>query len=209
MRLSRPVVAGIATATVLALSATGCGGNHKPSPTTSGSASSSSKSSAAPPSSAAPTAPAQPNEYTGWLIQATDIDAPVPFTGTPPTNDPNGQPGAATTFNTQDNSHVIKDTIQVLPDPGAATNALNAAKSGQGGAIKHPATDAVKIGTDGTVVSGNSLDNQKGIAVLLFTEGKAFVTLEFDGPPDTLPPQDFVNDVGQKQDAAVKKGLGG
>ncbi len=209
MRLSQPVIVGVAAATVLALSVAGCGGNQKSSPTKSGSATSSTSGTSAAPSSSASSAPAQGNDYTGWLIQATDIDAPVPFTGTPPTNNPNGQPGAATTFNTQDNSHVIKDTIQVLADPGAATNALNAAKSSQGGAIKHPETQAVKVGTDGTVVSGNSPDNSKGIAVLLFTEGKAFVTLEFDGPPDTLPPPDFVNDVGQKQDAAVKKGLGG
>ena len=47
------------------------------------------------------------------------------------------------------------------------------------------------------------------MTILLFTEGKAFVTLEFDGPPDMLAPPDFVTDVGQKQDAAVKKGLGG
>ncbi|SOX54044.1 hypothetical protein MAAFP003_2720 [Mycobacterium ahvazicum] len=207
MRLSRPVVAGIVAATTLALTVAGCGGSQKPSPTTSGSATSSTSKSSAAPTSSAPAAPAA--DYTGWLIQVTDIDAPVPFTGTPPTNNPNGQPGAATTFNTQDNSHTIKVTIQVLPDPGAATSALNAAKSAQGGAIKHPTTDAVKIGTDGTVVSGNSPDNSKGIAVLLFTEGKAFVTLEFDGPPDTLPPPDFINDIGQKQDAAVKKGLGG
>ena len=207
MRLSQPMVAGVAAATVLALSVAGCGSNKAPSPTKSGSATSSTSTPA--PSSSASSAPAQPNDYTGWLIQATDIDAPVPFTGTPPTNNPNGQPGAATTFNTQDNTHIIKDTIQVLPDPGAATNALNAAKSGQGNAIKHPTTEATKVGTDGTVVSGNSPDNAKGIAVLLFTEGNAFVTLEFDGPPDTLPPPDFINDVGQKQDAAVKKGLGG
>jgi hypothetical protein len=207
MRLSQPMVAGVAAATVLALSVAGCGSNKAPSPTKSGSATSS--TSAPAPSSSASSAPAQPNDYTGWLIQATDIDAPVPFTGTPPTNNPNGQPGAATTFTTQDNTHIIKDTIQVLPDPGAATNALNAAKSGQGNAIKHPTTEATKVGTDGTVVSGNSPDNAKGIAVLLFTEGNAFVTLEFDGPPDTLPPPEFINDVGQKQDAAVKKGLGG
>jgi hypothetical protein len=207
MRISQPMAAGVAAAAVLALSVAGCGGNKAPSPTKSGSATSS--TSAPAPTSSASSASVQPNDYTGWLIQATDIDAPVPFTGTPPTNNPNGQPGAATTFNTQDNTHIIKDTIQVLPDPGAATNALNAAKSGQGNAIKHPATEATKVGTDGTVVSGNSPDNSKGIAVLLFTEGNAFVTLEFDGPPDTLPPPEFINDVGQKQDAAVKKGLGG
>ncbi|CNK70199.1 Uncharacterised protein [Mycobacterium tuberculosis] len=45
--------------------------------------------------------------------------------------------------------------------------------------------------------------------MLLFTEGRALVTLQFDGPPGMLPPPDFLTDVGQKQDAAVKKGLGG
>ena len=59
------------------------------------------------------------------------------------------------------------------------------------------------------MLSGNAPDNSKGVAVFLFTEGKGFVTLEFDGPVDTLPPLDFVNGVGGKQDAAVKKGLGG
>ncbi|OBA62627.1 hypothetical protein A5647_07060 [Mycobacterium sp. 1100029.7] len=209
MRLSQPTVAGVAAATALALVVAGCGGNKSATPTKSGSATSSTGAASSAPSSVS-SAPAQPGaDYTGWLIQATDIDAPVPFTGTPPTSNPNGQPGAAVTFNTQDNSHIIKDTIAVLADAGAATGALNAAKSGQGGAIKHPATDPVKVGTDGTMVSGNSTDGSKGIAVLLFTEGKVLVTLEFDGPADTLPPPDFVSDVGQKQDAAVKKGLGG
>jgi hypothetical protein len=145
------------------------------------------------------------------LIQATDIDAPPPntFTGSPPINNPNGQPGVATTFSTQDNSHVIKDTIQVFADPAAATNALHAAKGAQRGAIKDPKTDSSDVGSGGTVLYGNSPDGSKGVLVLLFTEGKAFVTLEFDGPADLTPPSDFVSDIGQKQAAAVKKGLGG
>ncbi len=109
-----------------------------------------------------PSAPMQLTDYTGLLIQVTDIDAPVPFTASPPTNNPNGQPGVATTFSTQDGSHVIKDTIQVLADPAAATDALNAAKAGQGAALKNPTTDAAKVGTNGTVLSGNSPDNSKG-----------------------------------------------
>jgi hypothetical protein len=151
------------------------------------------------------------------LIQATDIDAPVPFTAGPPTNNPNGQPGVAITFSTQPHTadqngltvkevH-IRDTIQVLPDPAAATSALNSAKTGQGSVVKDPKTDSTNVGTDGTTLSGKSPDGSKGVTVLLFTEGRAFVTLEFDG--DSVPPPDFVTDVGQKQDAAVKKGLGG
>jgi hypothetical protein len=43
----------------------------------------------------------------------------------------------------------------------------------------------------------------------MFTEGRGFAELEFDGPPDALVPPDFVTDVDQKQDAAIRKGLAG
>ena len=136
--------------------------------------------------------------------------AAVSRNGGPPTSLPDGQPGVATTFSTDDNSHIIKDTIQVLGDPAAATNALNAAKGNQSKAITNPTPPRpFNVGTGGTTVTGKSPDNSKGVLILMFTEGKAFVTLEFDGPVDSLPPEDFVTDVGQKQDAAVKKGLGG
>lgn len=206
MRISRMLVAGVAATTALTVSVAGCGGNKTSSPTSttkSGSATSATSSSAP-----ASSAPAQPTDYTGLLIQATDIDAPVQFMGSPPVNSANGQPGVATTFSTQDGSHAIKDTIQVLADPAAATDALNAAKGGQANAVKDPQTGSANVGAGATTLSGNSPDKSKGVMILLFTEGKAFVTLEFDGPTDSLPPQDFVNDVAQKQDAAIKKGLG-
>jgi hypothetical protein len=205
MRISQTMVAGVVAATTLAVSVAGCGSKTS-STTPSGSGASTSSRSSSPASSA----PAQPNDYTGLLIQAGDIKAPETFTASPPTNSPNGQPGVATTFSTPDSNHVIHDTIQVLADPAAATNALNAAKTGQGSSLKDPQTDPVKdIGTGGTLISGNTPDGNKGIAILMFTEGRAFVTLQFDGPPGMLPPPDFLTDVGQKQDAAVKKGLGG
>ncbi|WP_197519344.1 hypothetical protein [Mycobacterium sp. E2327] len=203
------MVAGVALATALTVAVAGCGnksGTAASSTSKPGSSGPASSSGSAAPTSAS-AAPA--NDYTGLLIKATDINAPIQFNGGPPTNNPNGQPGAAITFSTDDNSHVIKDTIQVLADPGAATNALNAAKGAQGSNIKNPSTQPFNVGTGGTTVSGNAPDNSKGVLVLMFTEGKAFVTLEFDGPVDSLPPQDFVTDVAQKQDDAVKKGLGG
>ncbi|MBW0012297.1 hypothetical protein [Mycobacterium sp.] len=207
MRFSRTVVAGALAALTASLAA--CGSHPSSTSTsTSGSGSATTPTNARN-SPTASSAAAQPSDYTGLLIQATDINAPVTFTGAPPTNNPNGQPGAATTFSTEDGSRVIKDTIQVLADPAAANDALSAAKGGQRGAIKNPKTDPVNVGTGGTTLSGNSADNSKGVLILMFTEGKAFVTLEFDGPTNLLPPQDFVTDVGQKQDAAVKKGLGG
>jgi hypothetical protein len=206
MRTSRTVVAGVAATTALAMAVAGCGKSPTSSPAKPGSSSSATSAHSSTPTSSAS---AQPSEYTGLLVQASDINAPIPFTAAPPTSNPNGQPGVATTFKDEDGSHVIKDTIQVFADPGAATNALNAAKGAQGDAIKNPTTQAANVGTGGTTLLGNSPDNSKGVTILLFTEGKALVTLEFDGPPDTLAPADFVNDLGQKQDAAIKKGLGG
>jgi hypothetical protein len=148
-------------------------------------------------------------DYTGLLIQASDISAPIAFTASPPTNNPNGKPGAATTFKDENGSHVIKDTIEVLADPAAATNALNAAKTGWGNSVIDAGTGTADVGTGGTTLSGNLPDGSTGVTTLLFTEGKAFVTLEFVGPAGVPAPPDFVTDLGQKQDAAVKTGLGG
>ncbi|OBH68848.1 hypothetical protein A5682_11720 [Mycobacterium mantenii] len=207
MRMSRTVIAGVAATTALAVSVAGCGNNKpQPSPSKSTSATSATSSPGQPPASSAP---AQPSEYDKLLIQPSDINAPVPFTAAPPTGNPNGQPGVATTFKDDDGSHAIKVTIDVYDDPDSATNALNAAKGQQGGMIKDPSTQPSNIGSGGTMLMGNTPDRSKGVVILLFTEGKAFATLEFDGPTDTLAPPEFVNDVGQKQDAAIKKGLGG
>jgi hypothetical protein len=205
--MSRTVIAGVAATAAVAVAVAGCGGT-KPQPSGSKSGSAASATSATN-SAPASSAPAQPNEYAKLLIPASDINAPVPFTAAPPTDNPNGQPGVATTFKDDDGSHAITVTINVYDDPDNATNALNAAKGQQGGVIKDPTTQPSNIGSGGIMLMGNNPDRSKGVVILLFTEGKAFATLQFDGPTDTLAPPDFVNDVGVKQDAAIKKGLGG
>jgi hypothetical protein len=102
---------------------------------------------------------------------------------------------------------VIIDTIQILLNPEAAANALDSAKGVQHESLLAKPMHA-DVGVDGATVSGLSPDHSKGVTMLLFTEGKAFVTLEFDGPSYALAPPDFVTDVGQKQDAVIKKELG-
>ncbi|OBB94798.1 hypothetical protein [Mycobacterium sp. 852002-40037_SCH5390672] len=194
-----PLTMALAGATVV-----GCSTGSKSSPPTRPSSASSSAGRTATSTSAA----AQPSDYTRLLIAAGDINAPEAFTATPPTNNPNGQPGASTTFSNNDRTHVITDSIQVLPDPAAALGALESAKATRDGYV-HGVPEPIAIGANGTAISGPSPDGAKGVTVLLFTENKAFVELEFDGPPSALVPPDFVTDVGQKQDAAVKKGLGG
>lgn len=195
MRISHTVMAGIiAASTLTVVSVAGCSSHSKSSAPTSGSATT--------------TTHAQLSDYTTLLIKASDINAPEPFTASPAVKNPNGQQGATTTFSDQDHSHTIIDTIQVLPDPAAAANALDSAR-----AMQHETLQAkpmsVDVGVDGTTITGTSPDRSKGVTVLLFTEGKAFVSLEFDGPSYALAPPEFIHDVGDKQDAAIKKGLGG
>jgi hypothetical protein len=184
----------------------GCGSGSTPSPsaTTSKPTGSNATSSSAVSTSAS----ASPSDYTVLLIKASDINAPEAFTATQAINNPNGQLGATTTFSNQNRTHVIVDSIQILPDPAAATSALESAKAARDGVV-HGVPDKLAVGTGGTMISGPSPDAAKGVTLVLFTEGKAFVELEFDGPPDSLVPQDFVTDVAQKQDAAIKKGLTG
>src|SRR5277367_3113871 len=188
MRISHPVIATVvAAATLTAASVAGCGSHSKSSTPASGSTSS--------------THAAQTGDYTTLLIKASDINAPEPFTASPAVKNPNGQQGATTTFSDQDHSHAIIDTIQVLPDPAAAANALDSAR-----AMQHETLQAkpmsVDVGVDGTTITGTSPDRSKGVTVLLFTQGKAFVSLEFDGPSYALAPPEFIHDVGDKQDAA-------
>ncbi len=195
MRISHTVMAGvIAVSTLTGVSVAGCSSHSKSSTPTSGSATT--------------TTHAQLSDYTTLLIKASDINAPEPFTASPAVKNPNGQQGATTTFSDQDHSHTIIDTIQVLPDPAGAANALDSAR-----AMQHETLQAkpmsVDVGVDGTTITGTSPDRSKGVTVLLFTEGKAFVSLEFDGPSYALAPPEFIHDVGDKQDAAIKKALGG
>ena len=134
------------------------------------------------------------------------LSAPGTFTASPPIKNPNGQVGVITTFSNQDRTQVITDSILILSDPAAAMDTLNSTKASLDGFV-HGVPAAIDIGNGGTTVSGPSPDGSKGVTVLLFTEGKAFVELEFDGPPDLLVPPGFVANTGKKQDKAIKSGL--
>jgi hypothetical protein len=195
MRMSHPLIAGVIVASTLTgVSVAGCGSHSKSSTPASGSTTS--------------THPVQPGDYTSLLIKASDIPAPEPFTAaSPPVENPNGQQGATVTFTDEDHSHTITDTIQIMLDPAAAANALDSAKGMHREALLAKPL-AAEVGVDGATISGTSPDHTKGETVLVFTQGKAFVTLEFDGPTYALAPPDFVLDVGHKQDDAIKKGLG-
>jgi hypothetical protein len=204
------ITTGLAVATtVVAISVAGCSGN-KPSTATSATSSASSAASPAGTTTPSSAAQAQPTDYTGLLIRTTDITAPgAAFTSQPPVPNPNGKPGAAIVFADQNDAHEIRDTILILPDAAGAAAALDDAKAALGNSVTGGTPQPATVGSGGTMVAGNPPDGTKSVAVLLFTEGKAFATLEFDSGPNDMAPSEFVADVGQKQDTAIKNGLPG
>ena len=57
------------------------------------------------------------------------------------------------------------------------------------------------------MISGTSPGNSQAVTVLLFTEGKALVDMEFDSTPNNAFNPGVATDIGRKQDAAIKSGL--
>jgi hypothetical protein len=152
---------------------------------------------------------AQPTDYTRLLIHASDIGGPEAFTADPPETNLNARSTVAVTFRNPDGSRVIYDSILVAADPAAATRALESRKMVAPQGTVHGLPDPIDIGSGGTTISGPSPDGSKAVTLLLFTESKAFVEMEFDSPPNVVAPQEFIVSVGEQQDAAVKHGLTG
>jgi hypothetical protein len=206
MKIPLIALAGVAaTSMVVGVSVVGCTSNKSSTTSSSGSAGSSASSSA--PSSASSAATA---DYTALLIKASDIMLPGDtFTAAPPIQNPNGQPGVAQMFSNHNDTRHIGDDILILPDADQAVSELDLEKGALGNTVTGGTPAPAAVGTAGTMISGTAADGSKAVTVLLFTEGKAFTNLEFDSAPnDPVPPQ-FVTDVGQKQDTAIKNGLHG
>jgi hypothetical protein len=195
MLLARVAVAGWAViALVVGAVSTGCSSASK----TSSPSPSAASSGTADPS-------AQPAGYSSLLIKASDIggDLSAPQ---PPVLNPNGAAGVAQLFANPDNSRRIGDTILIVADPATATAGLENSKTNYAGKV-NGSWQPVDVGSNGALISGTSPDNSRAISVLLFTEGKALVNLEFDSAPNDPIDVDIAKDIGRKQDTAVKKGL--
>ncbi len=207
------MTAGWAVTTLaIGVAVTGCESDKSPAPSSS---STSSKPASSTPSSAASTsgsAAAQPSDYSKLLIKATDIVVPgdsFNLVQTVPIPNPAGVSGL---FGNQGGARTINDTIYVYPDANAATQARDMSVStltdpdlGVRGGTPTP----VDVGNGGTVAVGttNKPDGPKAKGSVMFTEGKAFVDIEFESPAGDPMPSDFIVDVARKQDAAVKAGL--
>ncbi|MGA8251390.1 MAG: hypothetical protein ACLP3C_26140 [Mycobacterium sp.] len=198
MELARVTVAGCAVATlVVGAVGTGCSNGNKTALPSSSAASSTGSGTAA--------SSTQPSDYSSLLIKASDIGGDLSGSQ-PPVLNPNGASGVAQLFANTDNSRRIRDTILIVADPAAAAAGLDNTKPNYGGKVSGN-WQPVDVGSNGALISGTSPDNSQAITVLLFTEGKALVNLEFDGAPNDPIDADIAKDIGRKQDAAIKKGL--
>lgn len=184
------VIWAVTAGTVGAI-ATGCGNDNK-APT--------------PSSSAAASSP-QPPGYGALLMKASDIGGDF-NASQPPVQNPNGTAGVEVLFANPDNSRRIGDTISITGDPAAAAAALDNAKHSYAGKFTGTWQPA-DVGSNGSMISGTSPDKSQAVTVLLFTEGKALVKLEFAGAANDPIDPGVATDIGRKQDAAIKNGLPG
>jgi hypothetical protein len=205
MEFARITAAGCAVATlVVGAATTGCSTGTKTASPSSGATSS---SSAASSTGSGTPAPGQPTDYSSLLIKASDVGGDV-NAPQPPVLNPNGATGVAQLFANADNSRRIGDTILIVADSATAAAGLDNTKTNYAGKVSG-AWQPVDVGSNGALISGKSPDNSQAITVLLFTEGKALVNMEFDSAPNDPIDADIAKDIGRKQDAAIKKGLPG
>lgn len=195
-------MAAVVAATAVACSTTDSATNARwgMTPTTA-----SSPAAAAPPTSSAP-APA--TDYSRLLLQAADVSIP-PDTFTARSNNvnPDGQPGASALFVNADDTRAIADTILMYPDAATASATLRQASAAVNSIVSGGTPQPVPVGSNGTVIAGSAPDGSKAVTLLLFTEGRALVRLEFDSAQgDPTSPQ-TVASVGRMQQIALRVGL--
>lgn len=199
MEIDRIGAAGCVV-TVIALCA-GCGNADKAVPPPSSSSVSASSSGVTGPPSG------QPSDYGSLLIKPDEVGGGLTAPQSPMLN-PNNAPGVAQLFANADSSRRLWDTIVVAADPSAAAAEMSSTQGSYNGKVSG-SWQPIAVGANGATISGTAPDNSQAMSVLVFTEGKALVTLEFDSAPaDPIDPA-FALDIGRKQDAAIKRGLPG
>ena len=211
IELVRAPVAAWAVATVVVGTAiTGC--SHKPpSPWVPGPGAyvgpTSTPSTSPPSSTGGPAGPSsgQTADYSSLLIQPSDIgeDFTAPQ---PPVLNPNNTPGVAQLFASSDNSRRIGDTILIVANPAVAAMGASNTRANYEGKVSGT-WQSIDVGSNGAIISGASPDNAQAVTVLLFTEGKALVNLEFDSAPNDPIDTQVATEIGLKQVDAIKAGL--
>ena len=157
-------------------------------------------SSAAPPSSSSSSAAA--TDYTSLLIAPSDIPVPGVTEGTP-SAPPQGT-GVTVAF-TADGGRSVGDTIVILPDAATAQSAVQTAVAAAKQGVTGAEVTAAPIGGGGTAIRGTT--SEGAVAILIFSEGKALVVLQFQSGANDPVPTDVIQQVATAQDSKIKSGL--
>ncbi|ODR25084.1 hypothetical protein [Mycolicibacterium porcinum] len=160
-------------------------------------------------SAAAPKSPkSQASDYSHLLLQAEDVSIPPDtFTARSSNVNPDGQSGASALFVNADDTRAIADTILIYPDVATATATLKQASAAVSTMVTGGQPQPVPVGTNGTVISGTAPDGKKAVTLLMYTQGRAVVRLEFDSTPDDPVSPQTVASVGRMQQIALRIGL--
>ncbi|OBB87846.1 hypothetical protein [Mycolicibacterium peregrinum] len=163
----------------------------------------------APSSTAAPkTSKSEASDYSHLLLQAEDVSIPPEsFTARSSNVNPDGQSGASALFVNADDTRAIADTILIYPDAATASATLKQASAAVSTMVTGGQPQPVPVGSNGTVISGTAPDGSKAVTLLMYTQGRAVVRLEFDSNPDDPVPLQTVASVGRMQQIALRIGL--
>ena len=203
MDIARLSVTGLAVAALLVGVTAGCSSKEESSSESSTSAASSttsaeattSEESAAEETTSAPAA--EPSDYGKLLIPPTDVGPDIVTPGGVQLN-PGGNPGAAQVYSTPEGHRKIIDTILVFPDVAAAESNFqsNSATMNQ---VTTGAPAPVEVGDQGVIAIGTSPDGSKAVTVILFTQGNALASLNFESAPNDPVPPEQAQDIAQQQ----------
>jgi len=212
MDIARVSATGL-TIAALAIGATltGCSKSEEPASETSSSASSTSAEASPSETSAEETtaeetsAPAEPSEYGSLLLPPAEMGSNIQTPGGIQLN-PGGNPGAAQVYQSADSDQRIIDTILVFPDIAAAASNLESNTATMSEVVTG-APEPVEVGDKGVIAAGTSPDGTREVTVILFSSGKALVSLNFESAPGDPVPVDIATEIANKQAAAIEAGL--
>lgn len=164
--------------------------------------------STSPSATASKTPKSQASDYSYLLLQAEDVSIPPEvYTARTSKVNPDGQDGASALFVNADDTRAIADTILIYPDVATASATLKQASAAVSTMVTGGQPQPVPVGTNGTVISGMAPDGKKAVTLLMYTQGRAVVRLEFDSNPDDPVSPQTVAAVGRMQQIALKIGL--
>jgi hypothetical protein len=151
-------------------------------------------------------ASAGPIDYATLPVDPNVITDSVAYLAGAPVQDPDGKPGVEVVYTHRDGTRAITDMVLVLPDPQAATVALDVSRGDVLADIPGASSRPIAIGQGGTLITGRATNGQDA-SVLLFTQGPAVAAVRFNGAAGDPVPLDLVTDYGKQQNANILAAL--